>query len=45
MSTKFQTQVGKVVPELHTGDQLHLAKPGYEMWLQTMSPLFYEMMK
>jgi lysophospholipase L1-like esterase len=45
MSTKFQTEVGKVVPELYTGDQLHLAKPGYEMWLQTMSPLFNEMMK
>jgi beta-glucosidase len=45
ISAKFQTEVGKVVPALYSGDQLHLAKPGYEMWSQTMSPLFNEMMK
>jgi lysophospholipase L1-like esterase len=27
MSARFQTEVGKVVPELYGGDQLHLAKP------------------
>jgi lysophospholipase L1-like esterase len=45
MSAKFQTEVGKVVPELYGSDQLHLAKPGYEVWATTMAPLFNQMMK
>ncbi|MDQ3815271.1 MAG: GDSL-type esterase/lipase family protein, partial [Armatimonadota bacterium] len=45
MSDKFQTELGKVKPELYSGDQLHLAKQGYEVWAQTMKPLFDEMLK
>jgi lysophospholipase L1-like esterase len=45
MSAKFQTEVGKVVPQLYTDDQLHLATPGYQMWAETMQPLFSQMMK
>lgn len=45
MSARFQTDVGKVVPELYVGDQLHLAKPGYQMWADAMKPLFDQMMK
>jgi lysophospholipase L1-like esterase len=45
MSDKFQTEPGKVVPELYSKDQLHLAKPGYELWATTMQPLFDEMLK
>lgn len=45
MSAKFQTELGKVVPELYTADQLHLAKPGYQMWADSMQPLFEQMIK
>ena len=45
MSAKYQTDLGKVVPDLYTGDQLHLAKPGYQLWADTMKPLFDQMMK
>ena len=45
MSDQFQTAIGKVKPELYVADQLHLAKPGYELWAATMKPLFDEMMK
>lgn len=45
MSPQFQTEIGKVKKELYVGDQLHLAKPGYEVWATTMQPLFDEMMK
>ncbi len=45
MSDKFQTELGKVKPELYVPDQLHLAKPGYELWAATMKPLFDEMRK
>ncbi len=45
MSDKFQTELGKVKPELYVADQLHLAKPGYQVWADTMQPLFDAMMK
>jgi lysophospholipase L1-like esterase len=45
MSARFQTEIGKVVPELYGKDQLHLVKNGYEMWANLMAPLFNEMMK
>jgi lysophospholipase L1-like esterase len=45
MSSQFQTETGKVKPELYNADQLHLVKKGYELWADTMQPLFDEMMK
>lgn len=45
MSDKFQTEIGKVKPELYVPDQLHLAKPGYELWAATMMPVLQEMLK
>jgi len=47
MGSKFQTTQGKgdVHKELYTGDVLHLVKPGYQVWADTMQPLFDEMMK
>jgi lysophospholipase L1-like esterase len=45
MSNKFQTQTGKVIPELYSADLLHLAKKGYELWAAAMKPLFDEMLK
>ncbi|BCM94419.1 hypothetical protein IAD21_06326 [Abditibacteriota bacterium] len=45
MSDKFQTEIGKVKPELYVPDQLDLAKPGYQVWADTMQPLFDAMLK
>ena len=45
MSAQFQTEVGKVKPELYNRDQLHLEAKGYETWAATMKPLFDEMLK
>lgn len=45
MSSAFQTEIGKVKPELYNADQLHLEAPGYEMWAKTMAPLFNAMLK
>ena len=45
MSAQFQSEVGKVKPELYNRDQLHLEAKGYETWATTMKPLFDEMMK
>ena len=40
MQEKYLTAPGKVKPELYVSDQLHLAKPGYTLWADTMQPLF-----
>ncbi len=40
MSDKFQTEVGKVKPELFGPDQLHINTAGYQVWANTMQPLF-----
>lgn len=45
MSDQFQTAPGKVKPELYDDDQLHLKAAGYEVWAQTMAPVFEQMMK
>ncbi len=45
MGPQFQTEVGKVKPELYTTDQLHLARPGYQVWANAMRPLFERMRK
>ncbi len=45
MSDKFQTEVGKVKPELFGGDQLHINTAGYQMWADTMQPLFEQMLR
>ncbi|CAF0793468.1 unnamed protein product [Didymodactylos carnosus] len=45
MTWSFQNSVDQVKPELFTADLLHLAVPGYQMWYQTMEPLFYDMLQ
>lgn len=44
LGAKFASAPGKVVAELYNQDQLHLAPKGYEMWADTMQPLFDELM-
>jgi lysophospholipase L1-like esterase len=43
MTSSFQNSPVQVKPELYNPDLLHLAVPGYQMWYQTMEPLFYNM--
>ena len=43
MTWSFQNSPVQVKPELYDPDLLHLAVPGYQMWYQTMEPLFYNM--
>ena len=45
MSEQFQTELGKVRPELYVPDQLHLATKGYQVWAETMAPLFEQMLQ
>ena len=43
MTWSFQNSPLQVKPELYDPDLLHLAVPGYQMWYQTMEPLFSNM--
>ena len=45
MVDKFQTAVGKVKPELYNPDQLHPVTAGYQVWADTMQPLFDALLK
>ncbi|HBC88677.1 MAG TPA: GDSL family lipase [Lentisphaeria bacterium] len=45
MSGKFTDANGKVLPDLYSKDQVHLAQPGYVVWDETMMPVLKEMMK
>ncbi|RYX83249.1 hypothetical protein EON83_15390 [bacterium] len=47
MGTKFRGHEGKgdVFEELYNSDHLHLSAKGYEMWANTMAPLFDSLMK
>ncbi len=44
MTSAFQTEFGKVKPELYQSDQLHLSAKGYEVWAETMEPMFSQML-
>ncbi|CAF0895911.1 unnamed protein product [Didymodactylos carnosus] len=44
MTWAFQNSHVQVKPELYDPDLLHLAVPGYQMWYQTMEPLFFDML-
>ena len=43
MGGKFASAPGKVIPELYNQDQLHLAPKGYQLWADTMQPLYDEL--
>lgn len=45
MGDQFATALGKVKPELYSPDQLHPNEAGYEVWADTMQPLFDAMLK
>ncbi len=45
MSAKFQGADGKIIPELYRNDKVHLEKPGYVAWDETMLPILKEMLK
>jgi lysophospholipase L1-like esterase len=44
MRDQFQVEIGQVIPDLFT-DGLHLSNAGYQMWADTMDPIFQELMK
>ena len=44
MSPKFQTSPGVEVKELYTPDKVHLVQKGYEVWYETMEPLFAKLL-
>lgn len=44
MGSQFASAPGKVIPELYNKDLLHLAPKGYQVWADTMQPLFDELM-
>jgi len=44
MAPAFQEGFGKVKKELYVEDQVHLSEKGYELWAETMRPLFNEML-
>ena len=44
MGPKFLNAPGKVKPELFNADQLHLVAAGYQVWADTMQPLFAAML-
>ena len=44
MGAKFASAPGAVIPELYNKDQLHLVAKGYQLWADTMAPLFDELM-
>ena len=45
MGPKFQEAFGKVKADLYVADQLHLGPKGYQVWAETMDPLFTVMLK
>ena len=45
MNGKFQDAAGKILPDLYSPDQVHLAKGGYEVWEELMQPILAEMLK
>ncbi len=45
MGDQFQTTLGKVKPELYSPDQLHPVAAGYQVWADTMQPLFDALLK
>ena len=45
MTAQFQSEPGKVKPELFNRDLLHLSPQGYELWAAAMKPLFDAVMK
>ncbi len=45
MRAKFTDANGKVLPDLYSKDQVHLAQPGYVVWDETMMPVLKEMLK
>jgi lysophospholipase L1-like esterase len=45
MGPQFATSLGKVKPELFHDDQLHVDTAGYQVWADTMQPLFDTMLK
>jgi lysophospholipase L1-like esterase len=44
MSARFASAPGKVIPDLYHQDQLHLSAKGYQVWADSMQPLFDELM-
>ncbi|KAL1489762.1 hypothetical protein ABEB36_013697 [Hypothenemus hampei] len=40
MSPQFQTSPGVQIPGLYNSDNLHLSASGYQVWYETMKPLF-----
>jgi len=44
MEAQFSTGLGVVIPELYWADQLHLSSRGYEVWAETMNPLFNQIL-
>lgn len=44
MGAHFVSAPGQVIPALYNQDQLHLAKKGYEVWANTMAPLFDQLL-
>lgn len=45
MGPQFATALGKVRPELYVSDQLHPDTAGYQVWADTMQPLFDALLK
>jgi lysophospholipase L1-like esterase len=45
MSARFAATPSSVKKDLYRPDELHLVKKGYEVWAETMRPLFEEMRK
>ena len=44
MTNKFQTPTGVEVKELYEKDKCHLNHKGYEVWYETMEPLFVKLL-
>ena len=44
MSNKFQTSPGEQISELFKDDRCHLNKKGYEVWYETMEPIFAKLL-
>ena len=44
LGAKFASAPGVVIPELYNKDQLHLVAKGYQLWADSMAPLFDELM-
>ena len=44
MTNKFQSPTGVDVKELYKQDKCHLNHKGYEVWYETMEPLFAKLL-